>query len=148
MSYQKQIFENGDTLTAENLNYMEVGIEEALIPFRFVIDYKCREDSLDEATVDKTFEELKEAFLSGALMDGYLIQREGQWNEDEEIYTYEKPTAIWKVLKVLLMDKYEWDDENDVEITIPDYIFIFYLTDYREVQYNADGSWVHWGGNG
>jgi hypothetical protein len=65
MSYTPTNWETGDVITAEKLNNMEGGIENAQL---FIVSVTRNENQF---TADKTFAEIQTAFLSGA----YIVLR-------------------------------------------------------------------------
>lgn len=64
MSYVKNTWTNGDTITAEKLNNMENGIASAggtlIVGVTFTV-----EDELEAATMDKTWQEIHDALAAG-----------------------------------------------------------------------------------
>ena len=66
MSYTKQNWQSGDTITANKLNHMEDGIADGGGGGGVVVVHITEED--DVATLDKTWNELQELLSSGALV--------------------------------------------------------------------------------
>ena len=63
MSYEQKIWETGEVITADGLNNIEGGIQEALGHECVLILYEN-----DSSALDKTYEEIEEAFNSGKLI--------------------------------------------------------------------------------
>ena len=67
MAYEKQTWECGEVISAEKLNHIEDGIEEASQggSVEPMIVRAIDDQSISTITLDKTFGEIKTAFLSG-----------------------------------------------------------------------------------
>lgn len=67
MAYTPTVWATGDIITAEKLNKMEQGIENAGIPQFFVVHGTVALDQ-HTATLDKTYEEMVSAVSAGAII--------------------------------------------------------------------------------
>lgn len=70
MAYEKHTWETGETITAEKLNNLEEGIEEAKNK-SFLVTFNHIGGSLSSIEADKTYEEIVEAFNKGMDVSGY-----------------------------------------------------------------------------
>ena len=68
MAYEKHTWECGETVTAELLNHMENGIEEASSGGGgsvYIVNASFGDDCDEQIVLDKTFTEIRSATLSG-----------------------------------------------------------------------------------
>lgn len=70
MAYEKHTWQTGETITAEKLNNLEEGIEEAKNK-SFLVTFNHIGGSLSSIEADKTYEEIVEAFNKGMDVSGY-----------------------------------------------------------------------------
>ena len=78
MSYTKQIWTDGQVITAQKLNHMEGGIASGgvcLINVTIAVDDQT--DEITGATVDKTPSQVYQAFLDGETIIGYSEDFDG-----------------------------------------------------------------------
>lgn len=75
MAYTKQTWQNGDTITAEKLNHMEDGIGAPIPGGCLYITVTDIDSGNNTATLDKTFEEINNAFNNNMYL--ILIHPEG-----------------------------------------------------------------------
>lgn len=76
MAYEKTTWTSGDVITAEKLNNMEDGIENASDGNAFVVTISQHEFG-GTATADKTYAEIEEAFQQGRDVRGILNRVDG-----------------------------------------------------------------------
>lgn len=73
MSYEKQTWVTGETITQEKLNHMEDGIEEADNNRALIVGFSKYDPDEEEYTLNKTWGEIRDASLTGPviLVDNY-----------------------------------------------------------------------------
>lgn len=86
MSYEKQTWVTGETITAEKLNHMEGGIE-ASSSDEFIPIFTIRYETTGEATAkcDKTYEEVLAAIIANKCFRGKVIF-DGMQGLEEYLY--------------------------------------------------------------
>lgn len=66
MSYNKQTWATGETITAEKLNHIEDGIADNAVASTLVVHINA--DGNGDPTMDKTWQEIYDALESGAIV--------------------------------------------------------------------------------
>lgn len=93
MSYEKTTWQNGDTITAEKLNNIEEGIEEAKDGV-FYIYFNIGGGSSPTAVINKTFAEIDAAYnaqknICGRSNGSTLINLNKSFNGGKQMQMYE-----------------------------------------------------------
>lgn len=86
MNYEPKTWACGDTITADDLNHIEQGVAEADGGAPFVVT--VRTDENNNATADKTFEEIEQAWKSGSAITLKIVYSYTQHGVNfDECYT-------------------------------------------------------------
>lgn len=101
MAYIKTVWHNGDVVTAARMNHIEGGIESAFNDRCFLIVADVS-SSHDGATLNKTWQEIHDAFASGKRC---LVKCEGE-------YCSHLSSGIWFVVNSVYVYKQAGSDDT------------------------------------
>ena len=96
MAYEPKEWVCGETITADGLNNLEEGVQEALngndiFAVHVDVDFQATPSGTPyQTTADKTFAEIKEAYEAGKIIKMYVV-------DDGGAYVWECNTGVYKV---------------------------------------------------
>ena len=100
MSYTPTNWQTGDTITAEKLNNMEGGIENAINPFIVTLTPTAQDFS---GTMDKTVAEINEAYTAGRKIVFRVYSDATRYNEVEAAVVYKNGSYAYPSFNAYLI---------------------------------------------